>query len=216
MSDRFRTDKFDTEPELPDVPDVSRRYPLRQEFPEQPPLPWWIADRLLQPNETVTWVRGPKFNPSWERYITHPALFLIALAFAAVCLLTGRLMGGSWADMPIPLFLLPPALVLGSIFVLGISNGYFTRLVVTNTRLVILQGYEVCRSWSIDDLPRSLIRYGRRADGEEDRSSRSIDLESVKTMLGSASDQFVEAKTILAFSKQLERVRDQERRRFER
>jgi len=40
----------------------------------------------------------------------------------------------------------------------GIANGYFTRLVVTNYRLLILQGYEVCRSWSIHHLPRSLIR----------------------------------------------------------
>ena len=46
--------------------------------------------------------------------------------------------------------------------VLGLCCGYFTRLVATNHRLVILQGYEMCRTWGMDDLPPSLIRHDRR------------------------------------------------------
>jgi hypothetical protein len=98
-------------------------------------------------------------------------------------------------------------LVFGSILVLGISNGYFTRLVVTDQRLFIVQGREVCRTWGIDELPRSLIRFGSLEDGE---LSKTVDLDSLKTMLGGSSDQFTDAKTILAFAKQLRRTRERE------
>src|SRR6266508_669464 len=52
---------------------------------QSPPLPPWLARRLLREDETVTWVRGPRFNPSWERYVTHPVLFLLALVISAAC-----------------------------------------------------------------------------------------------------------------------------------
>ena len=56
-----------------------------------PPLPAWLERRLLRANERVTWVRGPRWNPWWERYVTHPAMFVVALALGAVCLGAGRL-----------------------------------------------------------------------------------------------------------------------------
>jgi hypothetical protein len=101
-------------------------------------------------------------------------------------------------------------IVIATIIVLGIANGYFTRLVVTNFRLVILQGYEIVRSWKMNDLPRSLLRYARR-DGEDQRPC--IDLEAVKNMLGRSSDQFTSAKTILSFGKQLDRIQTRDKDR---
>jgi hypothetical protein len=100
--------------------------------------------------------------------------------------------------------LLAGGFVFGSIFVLGIFSGYFTRLVVTNFRLLILQGYEKARSWSLDELPPSLIRYSQQAGAG---SSRTVDLDALKTMLGSSSDKVAESKTILAFGKRLEQIK---------
>jgi hypothetical protein len=170
-------------------------------------LPPWIANRLLRKDEVVTWVVGPHFNPSWERYITHPFLFLFALALGAVCVGGGRLIGGP-AAMMAPI-LLAGGIVLGSIFVLGLSNGYFTRLVVTNARLVILQGYEVCSSWRIDALPRSLLRYRRQAGGVEEVPT--VDLDALKTLLGGLSDKVAESKTILTFGKRLDQIMSREK-----
>lgn len=173
-------------------------------------LPGWLGDRLLRPDEKVTWVRGPRFNPSWERHVTHPRLFFLAVFYSVV------IVGAVWLaarDRPEPLaiaFLIAGFLVVSSVIILGITNGYFTRLVVTNLRLVILQGYEICRSWNIDDLPPSLLRYGKGGE----RASWSIDLDAVKTMLGGSSDKFTDAKAILKFGKQLDSItiRDKNRR----
>lgn len=171
-------------------------------------LPGWLADRLLRPEEKVTWVRGPLFNPWWERYVTHPALLLVAMVLSAICLAVVRLIGRELTDfyvVAVGCFLL---LVIPTIIVLGISNGYFTRLVVTNLRLVILQGYEICRSWNIDDLPLSLLHHSSPVH------LPSIDLSAVKTMLGDSAGKFTDAKTILSFGKQLDRIttRDKDRR----
>jgi hypothetical protein len=193
MSDRFQTDAPNSHP-----PDIAGRFA---------PLPAWLAKRLLRPGEEVTWVRGPRFNPSWERYITHPALFLLALVVGAACVGVARLIIGEWSEMLTWPVLAANVLLLGSIFVLGISNGYFTRLVVTNARLIILQGYEVCRSWSIKDLPLRLIRYGIPGARE---GSPSIDVDAVKTLLGGPSDKFTGAKAILSFGKQLDRIKVRE------
>jgi hypothetical protein len=81
--------------------------------------------------------------------------------------------------------------------------------VVTNYRIAIMQGYEVVRSWRLDDLPRSLICYTMQ--GGEER--RSVDLDSLQTMLGSSSDQFADTKTVLAFGKQLDRIKAREKGR---
>ncbi len=171
-------------------------------------LPGWLANRLLRPEERVAWVRGPSFNPSWERYITHPGLFFVAFVVAVVIFRLGQRVGGG--DFPAIAILIAGALVISSIILLGLSNGYFTRLVVTNYRLVILQGHEICRSWSIEKLPPSLVRYGKQGENE----SWTVDLDAVKTMLGGSSDKFTDAKTILNFGKQLDSItiRDKERR----
>lgn len=173
-----------------------------------PPLPPWVARRLLRPDERVTWVYGPRFNPSWERYVTHIGLFIGALVLGALLILAGRLVAGSWGEMPVWPPLVAAGLLFGSIVMLGVANGYFTRLVVTDARLVIVQGYEVCRTWRIDDLPRRLVRY--RDDGSDADAGPSIDLDAMKTMLGTASDQFADAKAILAFGKTLGQIRRRE------
>jgi hypothetical protein len=176
------TDAFDDEPL-----DVSIAYP---------PLPPWLARRLLTRGERVTWVRGPGLNPPWERYVTNPLLFLAALALGVAC---------DWGSYRATEHIIGATAVfaLGSIFVLGISSGYFTRLVVTNFRLLILQGHELVRSWDIDDLPPTLVRYGLRGR----QRSRTIDVSAVQTLLGNSSQQFTPAKTILEFGKQLERIK---------
>lgn len=191
MSERFQTDVSDF------------RAPILVKLFR--PLPGWLADRLLKAGEKVTWVRGPRFNPAWERYVTHPALalFLLGLVLGTAIVALGCLHLDSRPDIAVYMTVAFCLVVVPSIIVLGIANGYFTRLVVTNCRLVILQGYEICRSWNIDDLPASLICYTRRG-GEVQRPC--IDLEAVKIMLGGSSDQFTSAKTILAFGKQLDRI----------
>ncbi|HWG43510.1 MAG TPA: hypothetical protein VN688_12050 [Gemmataceae bacterium] len=195
MSDQFQSEGFDAR-----IADISR---------QPPSLPSWLAARL-SPNEEITWVRGPRFNPSWERYITHPALFVFALGLGIIGGGAGWLIAGPEAEVLVLLAVLAGGIVLASIFVLGISNGYFTRIVATNSRLLILQGYEVCRSWSVDDLPRRLVRY-HQLGGEE--KSPAIDLEAVKSMLGGSSDKFADSKSILAFSKQLEQIKSREKGR---
>jgi hypothetical protein len=170
------------------------------------PLPGWLADRLLRSDEKVEWVRGPWFNPSWERYLTHPALVILPLTVGAVGIGLGRALV---EDLTWVYVLFAILLFVVTIIVLGIANGYFTRLVITDSRLVILQGYEIVRSWRMDRLPPALLRYGRY--GEE--SSRTINLDAVKTMLGNSSDKFTNAKTILSFGKQLDQItkRDEDR-----
>jgi hypothetical protein len=165
---------------------------------------------VLGPDEKVAWVYGPRFNPSWERYVTHPGLLLAALGVGVLLVGVGWLLaGGHYDRMPFEPIVLAIAAVLGSIFVLGIASGYFTRLVVTDGRLLILQGREVCRSWRSGDLPLSLIRYSI-LPGET--GSRTIDVDAVKTMLGGSADQFADAKTILRFGKQVEQIKSRENR----
>ena len=196
MPDPVQTDVFG-EP----IPNVVGRHP---------PVPAWIAARHLRDHEEVTWVVGPRFNPSWERYVTHPMLLLGAVIVSVVLIAAGWLMTELWEFLLLAAVLVAVALVFGSLVVLGVSCGYFTRLVVTSRRLLILQGYEVCRSWAVDDLPRSMIRHRMRGDGD---SSRTVDIDAMRTMLGGASDSFVEAKTILDFGKQLGRIKSRENER---
>jgi hypothetical protein len=193
MSDRFQTSVTGAE-----VPRVAAEFP---------PLPTWLANRVLRQGEEVTWVYGPKRNPSWERYATHPGLFLLALPLGGLCVAIGVPIGGEAIAIG---GLAAGAILLATLFVVGFCSGHFTRLVVTNSRLLILQGYEVCRTWDIDRLPRSLLRYRMHGDAG---GSWSVDLSTLKTMLGGTSDQFVDAKTILAFSKQLDRFGDREKPR---
>jgi hypothetical protein len=197
MHNPFQRDPYD-----PEDPEVAEPFT---------PLPAWLADRLLRPDEKVTWVRGPRWNPSCERYVTHPALIALALALGVVGVVLGWQTPGADAEVVGILVVAAAGLVLASIFLVGFASGYFTRLVLTDSRLVILQGYEVCRVWGINDLPRSLIRYRRRR-GEEDEAP-AVDLEAVKRMLGGPSDKFTAAKSILAFGKQLDAIKARERDR---
>jgi len=167
-------------------------------------LPPWLARHLLRKGEEVAWLRGPRWNPEWERRVTHPILVFYAAAFGAVLVAAGVVRIESWPWLLIPTALVAGGMVIGSLFLVGIAAGYFTRLVVTNYRVFIVQGYEVCRTWNIDDLPLSLIRYTR--PGRE-RASRTVDLEALQTMLGGPSDQFVDSKMIMAFGKQLDGIR---------
>jgi hypothetical protein len=199
MSDEFQTAPLS---QPPDTAPTSQPTDVAGQFP---PLPGWLADRFLRGDEKVNWVVGPKFNPSWERFVTHPALFLVALALGALFVAAGWLIGGGpGAGLAV---LAAGGIVLASIFVLGIFSGYFTRLVVTDARLLILQGYEVCSSWGIDQLPHSLVRYRMRG---VDAGSLTVDLDALKTLLGTTSDKVVEAKTILAFGKKLEQIKSRE------
>jgi hypothetical protein len=174
------------------------------------PLPPWLADRFLRPDEHVTLVRGPRWQPACERFLTHPGLFVIALVIGVVSVAVGRLLVGSWSEPMVPVGLAAGGLVLASIFILGIAATYFTRLVATNFRLFILQGRELVRNWDLDDLPRSLVRYDSRPG---QRDSRSIDLGALQTMLGATSEQFVEAKTILSLGKHLDHIKAREKDR---
>ena len=187
MSDRFRNDAYDDDP----PPDVAR---------PRPTLPDWLARRLLHADEQVAWVRGPRFCPSWERHVTHISLFLSALALGAVLAAAAWLFAEMWPPVVLPAMLVAMSVVVASVIVLGLSCGYFTRLVATNQRLLIVQGYELCRSWNMDDLPPWMVRSRRGERGEE---FRSVDFDAVKSMLGGTSDQFMDAKAILAFGKQL-------------
>jgi hypothetical protein len=186
MSEHYQTERTDRP-----VPDVSWAGPA---------LPDWLRERHLDHNEKVAWVYGPASNPSWERYVTHPALLLYTLAVGLVVVAGATLARGSWTEGVTVVAFLCFLLVIASIFVLAVFNGHFTRLVVTDRRLMILQGYEIVSSWKMNELPATLLRYTRR-DGE--RASPSIDLDAVKNMLGGGATGIVEAKSILAFGKTL-------------
>jgi hypothetical protein len=166
------------------------------------PLPSWVARKILRPHETVSWVRGPRLNPNWERYATHPALILFPLLLGFVALCAAVQTTGSAGVFPAIIFTV--AISLPFIFVMGISAGYFTRLVVTDLRLIIVQGYELCWDCDIDYLPPSLLRYDPRRGG---KAGRSINLDALQTALGGSSTQFVEAKAILKLAKTIDRIK---------
>jgi hypothetical protein len=199
MSDRFHSDPPDFHTDVSRPPEAAR---------QDAPLPPWVKSRILRPDEEVTSVRGPRFNPSWEKYVTHIGLFLAALAFAVAVVAIGYLVVGSWDE---PVVLLPVLVAAGTVFlsicVLAAFNGFFTRLVVTNQRVLIVQGYEVRKTWKVDDLPPFLVRQQRGRHGE---TSRTVDMDALTSMLG--SDGFTDAKSIWAMGKELDRIRKSEGR----
>ncbi len=172
-----------------------------------PRLPGWLAVRLLQQGENVEWVSGPRATPRWEPFATHPLLIFAAATVAAAWVGLALHSVGSFEKLPPLPVLGAGAIFVGSIFVVGGCCGYFTRLIVTNLRLMIVQGHTVRHRWSIDDLPMSMIRY-RRVSGEE--LTRSIDLDALKTMLGGPSAEVADSKTILALGKKLANIRAQD------
>jgi hypothetical protein len=196
MSDRYQAEGFD---------DSLLVFPEPFTFVQpSPPFPAWLAARVLGSEEKVAWVCGPRFNPSWELYVTHPGLLLAALVLGALGVATGWRMAGSWSEMPPWPFVSAGALAFAAIVVLGLASGYFTRLAATNQRLFIVQGRELCRSWTLDELPPSLIRRRIKGNGQRDRT---IDLGAVKTLLGGSPDGFADAKSILAFGKQIGQIK---------
>jgi hypothetical protein len=200
MSEQFSTHPFDDQLRRASEFNREARTPVR--------LPVWLARRSLARDERVTAVYGPSFSPSWERYVTHPGLFLLALVLGAVAVGMGSLLAAQSPDALALGGIVAGGLFFGSVFVLGISCGYFTRLVITNFRIFVVQGYEVCKSWDIDFLPRSLLRYTTTEDGEE---RPAVDLKTVQTMLGASSNQVADAKTILSFGKKLDHIKARDR-----
>src|SRR5438093_253744 len=104
MSDRYRDDRtdYDRDPyDRDDRTDFDRRdrdrYDRDRDGYDRPrpanvgsaPLPDWLQRRLLREGEEVTSVRGPRWSPSWERYVTHPVLFLGGLAAGVLILVAG-------------------------------------------------------------------------------------------------------------------------------
>ena len=195
MSDQFRNDAFDAR-----LPDLAGR---------SSPLPSWLARRLLREDEQVAWV--PQASGSTRRgrrYVAGMRLFLAALGFGMVVVAaTAWLFAEMWPPIMLPAALVAGGIVLGSVMVLGFCCGYFTRLVATNQRLVILQGYEVCRTWGMDDLPPSLIR-DRISEGG--RRNRTVDFDAVTALLGGSSDQFVDAESNPGIGKQLGQIKRHE------
>jgi hypothetical protein len=174
------------------------------------PLPDYLARRLLRPDEKILWVRGPRKNPGCEPYLTHPVLVLAALTVGATCLGAARLSSESWSAMPAWPMLTAGGMFIAAVYILGIANTYFTRLVVTDARLVIMQGFETCRVWRLDDLPESLVRYDMRRGA---RNQRTVDLDALQTMLGGSSAQFADAKTIRTFGKLLDQIKPRDKDR---
>jgi hypothetical protein len=183
------------------VPDISLRHA---------PIPVWLAERVLHKEERLVWVYGPWHSPKWERAVTNPLLFLAALAVGAVCLLIAIPLNRVWPESMVAAGMVGVAVLLAAVFVLGIFSGHFTRLIVTNYRLVIVQGREVCRSWGIDQLPRTLVRYAAR---EDETARRTINLDALQIMLGGTSDKLADSKIILSFGKHLDHIKAQEDQR---
>jgi hypothetical protein len=203
MSDRFH----DQRPEPTEQAETPTGTPTAAAAAKQG-LPAWLARRVLMPGETVALVRGPKTSPL-EPYLTHPALFLAALVPASISLAVGRALVNSWKELPPFAGVIAILLVFGTIIFLASMAGYFTRLVITDRRLIVLQGREVYRSRNIKDLPPFLLRRHRGEDGLE--RAPTIDLNAVNTLLGGTGDGYVDAETILTLSKKLDKMREADR-----
>lgn len=194
-TERHNTERFDAEPRQAGAAHTAHQYP---------PLPAFLARRLLRDDEQVTFVRGPWFAPWWERHVTHISFILVAGLLAVAVIAAGIQYAGSLKEMPILPGVIALGLIFGSIGVTAFFCGLFTRLIVTDRRLILIQGYDVCRVWNIDDLPRRLLRYARR--GGEERAM--IDIDALQTMItASVTEKFSEAKTLMKFGKQLDQIR---------
>jgi len=192
------------------VSDLYQPEPHEQPEPRSlragPPLPEWLAKALLEPDEKPEWVRGPNYAPPWERALTHPLAFLVALPPAVILVTVGRLLADDWRTLH-PAFGVSAILVLiGSILVIAFMTAYYTRLVVTERRLLIIQGQSAIRSWGMGDLPPSLLHFGRQAFDGKDAGPR-IDLDKLEKMLGGKSEGVIGSDAIIKFGKQLDRIK---------
>lgn len=193
MNDTIRTDR----PDSSDSPDPKLNVATLG-------LPTWLARLVLAPGETVALVRGPTSNSPLEPYLTHPALFLVALLPAGITLAVGRAMSPSWKELhPLP-GLLAVLILFGTVIFLAGMAGYFTRLIITDRRLLIVQGREVRSSRDVNSLPRALVRRGRDEFGRE--RAPTIDLNAVNKLVGGTG--FVDAKTILTLSKKIDKLKE--------
>src|SRR5207244_98206 len=95
MTDRYQTGPYNDEPL---DPFDSRPRETTRSFA---PLPAFLARRVLKPDEQVAWVAGPRFNPPWEPYATHPLLVVAALGLGVILVLLSRLLVDSWAELPV-------------------------------------------------------------------------------------------------------------------
>jgi len=169
------------------------------------PLPEWLARRILEPGETIALVRGPTGKWWLEPYLTHPLASLAGAIPAAVAITVGRMIVPSWRDLPPAAGIVAVLFVFASVFVVGLLAGYFTRLVVTDRRLLILQGREIWSSRGIDELPPFLVRRMRDPDGRE---RRAIDIVTLDSMLGSSNTGIVDSDTILTLGKKIDKLKE--------
>lgn len=204
-----RTERFDRDDRTERFDGYDRDDGDREVGSKGPPLPGHLARRLLRSDEEVVSVNGPRWSPSWEPFLTHPLVVLVGIALAVGAVALGGMVLG-WDNLAmggVGVFALLSS--FGSLILVAFMAGWFTRLVITNQRVMIVQGYEVRKTWGLDELPRSLVRQRRNADGE---LTKTVDLERLNTMMGGSSDGFVEAKTIWALSKEIDRSRREDRR----
>lgn len=169
------------------------------------PLPSWLGKKFLEQHERLTWVRGPRWNSPVEWLMTHPLLFVLAVIVSLLMVGAAAVLAGDLRHVSPLIGMMVFVMPLGSIVVLGISNAYFTRLVITDRKVFISQGHEICRVWKMDQLPPSMVRHTQTETGEE---VQSVDLERIKDMLGGGDDGYVDAKTIKKFGKQLDQFRE--------
>lgn len=211
MSDRYRDDPYDRTQRFDGRRDDrdDRRRDDRDDRPRRPAdkgvMPAWLAARLLRDGEKVESVRGPRFNPPWEPFVVHPATVLLGVVLAGGAIAAAYLASGG--DGPLLFAAAAFALVsaFGGLAVVAFAAGFFTRLIVTDRRVMIVQGIEIRKTWRLEDLPRSLVRQTRGDDGE---LSRTVDMEKLQTMMGGASDgSFAEAKSIWALGKEIDRIK---------
>ncbi len=182
-----------------------REPPRRHPRKENRPFPKWLASHLLRGDEEILWSTGPRHTPAIEPFLTHWLFVVVGVMLAVGTLFLGRMLVPGWSKLPMWAGFTAIFLVFGSVFLVGVANGYFTRLVATNKRVFIVQGQAICRSWGLNALPRSLVQYRINEHGEEERT---VDVDALRTMLDSPSEGFAESKTILSLGKHLDRVKD--------
>lgn len=206
MVDHFQSDPPPTDPNDQNVsttPGKDHNVDVARAFN---PLPAYVKRQLPGKDEEVIWVRGPRLgNPVWEPFVTNPLLFVVGVAIGALCIYLGSLGEGSGKQFPVSFGVGAVVSFFLPILLLAFFNGYFTRLVVTDSGVYIIQGSTICRNWELEYLPRSLVRFERR--GEDDPIGKTVDVDAMKTMLNSSEGHFTDAKTIKDFGKRLERLR---------
>src|SRR5438105_12790131 len=90
-----------------------------------PRLPRWLTRRMLTEDEHLVSVYGPKYNPGWERYVTHPLLFLVTAIISATWVVVALVRAGGPENLPAVAGIGALALVVAAIVILGVSCGYF-------------------------------------------------------------------------------------------